>query len=165
MAPVQQIFDKLSNLPGCSNNSEFETPDFSSRKSSLYRARYRYLNVSKSRSKNIEDIQIPKQFADDFLVYVGTKSDNILIFATPLALESLKSIDSIFCDGTFKVTPKPYYQVYSCHGSFVDNDKEIRVVPLLYSLLPDKIQATYNRFFYSCEGKFGTHNTKFKMRF
>lgn len=168
MAPVQQIFEsELLNQSDVSESSTSNlfTPEFSACKSTLYRTKYRYLDVSKSKFKNIDEIEIPKVFADDFLIYDGTKSDKILVFATPLAVDSLKTIDSIFCDGTFKVTPKPFYQLYSCHANFVENEEENRIVPLIYGLLPDKTQATYFRFFTILKENLGLSIKKLKCDF
>jgi hypothetical protein len=45
-----------------------------------------------------------------------------------------------FADGTFKVAPNLFYQVYTLHAI-----KSNTIVPLVYALLPDKREETYRR--------------------
>ncbi|CAN7942588.1 unnamed protein product [Ixodes hexagonus] len=47
-----------------------------------------------------------------------------------------------FMDGTFKVTPSIFFQVYTIHVMYKD-----AVVPLVYALLLNKTEETYQRFF------------------
>jgi hypothetical protein len=54
----------------------------------------------------------------------------------------LQQHDHWFIDGTFAVAPELFYQVYTIHV-LVDNS----AVPLVYALLPDKTEATYERVF------------------
>lgn len=44
-------------------------------------------------------------------------------------------------DGTFKVTPSIFFQVYTIHVMYKD-----AVVPLVYALLPNKTEETYQRY-------------------
>lgn len=48
----------------------------------------------------------------------------------------------MYCDGTFKCTPKPFRQIYSIHGE-IDGI----VKPLAYALLVDKKKSTYKKLF------------------
>ena len=50
--------------------------------------------------------------------------------------------DNWFCDGTFKVCPDIFYQLYTIHAQVNG-----RVLPCVYGLLPNKTQNTYSRFF------------------
>lgn len=79
---------------------------------------------------------------EQFLLYdsgVGD-GDRMLIFATAKSLQLLRSSMHWFMDGTFKIVPQLFYQLYSIH-SLVDG----RVIPCIYALLPNKTQATYMR--------------------
>lgn len=66
--------------------------------------------------------------------------DRILVFGTPKNFELLSTAKMWFMDGTFKVTPSLFYQVYTVHGMYRG-----AVIPLLYSLLPNKRKETYAR--------------------
>jgi len=73
----------------------------------------------------------------------GVGDDNrIFIFATNQGLEWLTNSDHWFCDGTFKVCPKIFYQVYTIHA-YTNG----RVIPCVFSLLPNKTAETYRRLF------------------
>lgn len=44
----------------------------------------------------------------------------------------------IFMDGTFRLVPEMFCQLYTIHGFWMD-----KVMPLAYCLLPDKYKSTY----------------------
>ena len=67
-------------------------------------------------------------------------ADRILIFASPEQLQVLQSAEHFLVDGTFKVTPEIFYQVFIIHA--VDRE---HVVPVIYSLLRRKDAGTYTR--------------------
>ena len=79
-----------------------------------------------------------------FLRYDSGIGDDgrILIFASDQGLELLSNSEHWFCDGTFKVCPEIFYQVYTIHA-LVNG----RVLPCLFALLPNKNQQTYQIFF------------------
>ena len=69
------------------------------------------------------DIVLPESFqrtkmGDKFLLYdSGTEDDDrIFIFGTAHALTVLASCQHWFVDGTFKVVPKLFHQLYTIHG-------------------------------------------------
>lgn len=66
----------------------------------------------------------------------------VIVFGTDTMLDQLCSSNTIMIDGTFKVVPKLYYQLFTLHavrGNFV--------IPCLYCLLPNKTQETYQHLF------------------
>ena len=79
---------------------------------------------------------------DRFLLYDSGVGDpnRILMFATDQALRLLRQSNHWFGDGTFKVSPSIFFQVYTIHA--ICHEK---VIPCLYSLLPNKTGPTYNR--------------------
>jgi hypothetical protein len=81
---------------------------------------------------------------ETFLAYDSKDEDRILIFSTAKNLMELGLSSVWLCDGTFKVAPDLYTQVYSVHG-FVDG----WILPLAFGLLPDKKQVTYEKFFHN----------------
>lgn len=77
-----------------------------------------------------------------FLMYDSEDGKNrILMFSTTKNLSFLKSCDLWHCDGTFKVVPILFSQLYSIHG-FVDG----KTLPLVYFLLPSKKKNIYQSF-------------------
>ena len=79
-----------------------------------------------------------------FLIYDSGVGDpeRMLIFATAQGIDLLSISDNWFADGTFKTCPEMFYQLYTIHAMI---DK--RTVPCIYTLLPNKQQATYTRMF------------------
>jgi len=61
-----------------------------------------------------------------------------VIFTTKLNLQTLCSDDTLLMDGTFKSCPKPFCQLYMILA-YVSTF----YIPLVFALLPDKTQSTY----------------------
>ena len=66
----------------------------------------------------------------------------ILIFATDASLQLLASSNHWFMDGTFKIVPELFFQLYTVH--VLHNG---HTIPCLYALLPRKEEATYDELF------------------
>ena len=64
--------------------------------------------------------------------------DRMLIYATQRNIDVLRSSDHWFMDGTFKVVPQVFYQLFTVHALQAD-----RVIPCVYALLPNKTGQTY----------------------
>ncbi|KAG0428716.1 hypothetical protein HPB47_024307 [Ixodes persulcatus] len=67
-------------------------------------------------------------------------SERIMIFDCNTDLCRLNTCETWLCDGTFKVAPEMFYQLWVVHGLYKG-----RVLPLVYCLLPNKREATYKR--------------------
>ncbi len=86
---------------------------------------------------------IPQQYqqldnGEQFLLFdSGPGHDRILIFSTGDNLHLLSQSAQWLADGTFKTAPGIFAQVYSIHAVRCG-----RVVPLVYSLLPNKTQVS-----------------------
>ncbi|XP_038653015.1 uncharacterized protein LOC119965989 [Scyliorhinus canicula] len=72
----------------------------------------------------------------------GPGEDRILLFGRRSWLQQLSSSEVWYCDGTFKIAPKLFSQVY-----IVLAQKFGGVIPVLYALLPNKQKVTYSRVF------------------
>ncbi|KAG0415852.1 hypothetical protein HPB47_006974, partial [Ixodes persulcatus] len=68
--------------------------------------------------------------------------ERILVLGTPKNFERLSTAKAWFMDGTFKVTPSLFYEVYTVHGLYRG-----AVISLAYALLPNKQEVTYRRLF------------------
>lgn len=74
----------------------------------------------------------------DMVLCLG--EERILIFASPEQLQILQSSSDFLVDGTFKVVPAVFYQLYIIHAIYRDH-----VVPVIYALLRKKSGETYHQ--------------------
>ncbi|XP_003737394.1 uncharacterized protein LOC100906240 [Galendromus occidentalis] len=77
-----------------------------------------------------------------FLLFDDGSINRILGFSTNELITSLCEASTVFMDGTFRVVPTIFTQLYSLHGFFKGE-----MVPFVYFLLPDKSKETYVRMF------------------
>ena len=91
------------------------------------------------------DINIPPALrrtlkGEDFLKYDSGMEDDhrILIFSTDEMINVLAQNPQWMADGTFKIAPSIFYQLYTIHAILQEN-----LVPCVYALLPDKREETY----------------------
>ena len=75
-----------------------------------------------------------------FLLFNDGVADRIIGFSTDEAMEIICQSSALFMDGTFRVVPTMFLQLYSVHASY----KGV-MMPLIYFLLPDKEKDTYKR--------------------
>ena len=79
-----------------------------------------------------------------FLVYdsgIGD-SNRMLIFSAPKMLSLLQESQSWYADGTFKVVPEQFFQLYTIHA-----EKCSTIIPCIYALLTNKTQANNKKLF------------------
>ena len=94
------------------------------------------------------DFEIPVEYktieGSKFLQYDSgiNEMNRILIFASEKALEDLTSATTWGCDGTFKIVPMQWHQLFCIHIFFKDT-----MFPRLFALLPNKNESTYDKFF------------------
>lgn len=115
----------------------------------IHRERQKNLRNSGLSATNIQEVEIPEEFqktfrGDSFLLYDSGNEDQnrIIIFGTNNNLSLLKEFCDWSVDGTFKVAPIFFYQVYTIH-CLVDR----KAVPMIYALLCNKTKNTYIRLF------------------
>lgn len=104
-------------------------------------------NVIFSNSTCVSEIEIPQQYTvtaneEPFLLFDSGVGDNnrIIVFSTPKFFSILKESKIWYADGTFKVVPDLFYQLYTIHG-----EKDGVVYPCVYALLTGKSESIYNR--------------------
>lgn len=79
----------------------------------------------------------------NFLLFdSGPNVNRVVVFGTEAALQLLVDNTDWFADGTFKSAPSIFEQLYTVHVNFHGN-----MVPVIYALLPNKTQATYEQLF------------------
>jgi hypothetical protein len=84
---------------------------------------------------------IPSRFADFVLYDSGAGEDRLIILGCVELLDGLARSSLWLADGTFKVVPSLFLQLYSIHFQFVTGINPAAV----YCLLPNKTRATYDR--------------------
>jgi hypothetical protein len=72
------------------------------------------------------------------LSFIG--DDRILIYASPEQLHVLQTAKDFLADGTFKVVPEIFYQLFIIHALYRHH-----VIPVVYALLRRKNADTYQR--------------------
>ena len=82
----------------------------------------------------------------EFLLHdSGPGSYRVILFSTKINKELLSRRSTIFSDDTFSTAPTNLFsQLYTVHGE-ISAGEEKTVVALVYGLLPNKIQRTYER--------------------
>jgi len=84
---------------------------------------------------------IPDQFRDMVQYDSGAGDDRIIIMASLELLDGLARADVWLADGTFKVVPSIFFQLYSFHFNFATGINPAG----LYCLLTNKTAITYGR--------------------
>jgi hypothetical protein len=162
---IKRIYNEFA--PEVLQNEELAAkfPRYDSIQSSLYRARKK---TQPNLPHNLEDLVIPEQHRmtkDNqrfLLVDTGPGPDRIVLFATEDSLRLLSRAIKLWLDGTFKSTPDIFGQTFAIHTMPFDSI----MVPLIYGLLPDKRQATYERVLDLLRQEMGVRNLPFNvMRF
>lgn len=74
--------------------------------------------------------------------------ERILIFCSPELWQQLCNVKEYFIDATFKSCPKPFTQLLSIHGDFGSTQETINVKPLVFALMLNKKQKTYEKIFH-----------------
>lgn len=78
---------------------------------------------------------------EDFVLHIE-EDKSVIIFATDSSLRRLFSTTDWMADGTFKVVPALYLQLFTIFGNFYG-----LYTPLMFALLSDKKQKTYSKLF------------------
>lgn len=144
---VQKQYDEMVyNLETEGVHLMAEIPNFENKKTGLFNNRNKILGVPKMRFSSSVDVIVPKKFQDFLLADYNGETDGkrILIFCRKDVRAMVKSFSHILCDGTFKSCPKTFRQLYTIHAF---NEKSKSVTPIIYCLLPDKKQETYEILF------------------
>ena len=103
---------------------------------------------------NREDVpELPLQYQrsyanEQFLIFDSGQgdADRIFIFGTNQSLQLLSQSQNWFGDGTFKVCPQIFFQIYTIHAQI-----NWRILPCIYALLPNKTEGTYTKLFREVE--------------
>ena len=100
----------------------------------------------------MKDLVIPENWkktlsGSDFLVRDSTiGNERVLIFTTSTNINYLSQSPFWICDGTFKVVPTIFRQLYTVHGC-IGGDENSRIMPLVYVLMSSKSEECYQTLF------------------
>ncbi|KAL0852123.1 hypothetical protein ABMA28_000360 [Loxostege sticticalis] len=162
--PIPKLFEDFMDTADCELIDE-EKSTFAQKKDILYKARKNYLKMNTKNYKNLKSLKLPHSLVGDFFLYDDGVDDKILIFGSRLAQQYLKKFRTFYGDGTFKVCPTPFYQVYSIHINISHDDNTVNFDPVLFILLPNKTQATYERLFTILRNQFSVIIDNYKCDF
>jgi transcriptional regulator NrdR family protein len=108
---------------------------------------------------DLEELQIPpgEPLLCDIKADDGSR---VVLFGKIAHVAALSESSVFFMDGTFKVVTKLFYQLYTIHG-FIDSNNPRKTVPLVYAVLTNKKQSTYDLLFQKLVEI--AHQHRFKM--
>ena len=137
-SPIKNTYEKnFSDLKTRRGNIIDNLPSLKNIQDSLYRSRKKYLITNKLNFVNLADVVVPIAFSERFLICNDGYSEKILIFSSKIARRIIRSTrhpaGDYFGDGTFKVTPPPFYQFYTIHLDLGSNYNTTNVVPVVYA--------------------------------
>jgi hypothetical protein len=84
---------------------------------------------------------IPSHFQNFVLSDSGPGEERIIIFGQSQLVDGLSKASFWLADGTFKIVPSVFFQVYTLHFQYVEGINPAA----LYCLLPNKTKHTYDR--------------------
>ncbi|KII66875.1 hypothetical protein RF11_08087 [Thelohanellus kitauei] len=90
----------------------------------------------------IPDIYKVSLSGEVFLIHDNNSPRRTLVFASVRFIDALKNSDFWHCDGTFKVVPSIFTQLFTIHVTIGNT-----VIPAVYSLLSNKERASYEEVF------------------
>jgi len=122
--------------------------DINNVRAAIYRERRkRYGRIPKTLQETIATLRsmpLSTHKKEDFLMLCEEiNGKGFVIFTTKLNLQTLCSADTLLMDGTFKSCPKPFYQLYTIIAY-----TNTFYMPMVFALLPDKMQSTYETLFH-----------------
>lgn len=148
--PVHKIFQEAMT-PIYDMGLEFvtETPKYTNVKSTLTSERRKVLGTIEN-PKNSKDIVFDQNMlrlidGNSFLRldFQNRDGNRILVFGGEISENLLIKGKIFFFDGTFKSSPKQFYQLYTIHVDWGSSDSETNVHPVLFVFLPNKKETTY----------------------
>lgn len=145
ITPVPSIYsDVLEEMKDADHETLQKLPKYNNIKKTLYKHRHKALQTDKVRFFKMKDVVIPGQFQNFLFADYCDKKTRILLFASEEGREILKQAKEFYCDGTFKSAVPPFSQLYTIHADLGStNDQNMNIIPVLYALLPNKKQSTY----------------------
>lgn len=164
---VQGIFeDSFIQLAESGLVEPEDIPLFHSKRDTLHRYKKKMLDLKSLSFRSLKDVTIPKAIAENFLVIEEGDDNKMLVFCTNLSRQLIReNACTIYGDGTRKRASKPFRQIYTLHAEIGSTTTRPNIVPIVYCLLPDQTQTTYERLFTSLKEELGLDICHFKSDF
>ncbi|XP_003382149.1 conserved hypothetical protein [Trichinella spiralis] len=141
--PIPAIYDEEASAVSAEPSTSGHFPAFKRVRATMYKHRAkRFPRLPEHR----HDLVIPDQFkttkSGEVFLLCQSKSRHILVFATGTNIRLLAACRTWGMDGTFKIVPKWYQQLFTIHA-FVAG----KLVPVVYCLCTGKDIGTYGYIF------------------
>lgn len=137
----------LATLRDAETDLSADFPDFKNIKSTLYQHRNAAANVEKMNFKHVADVTVPPKFEAFLLADYNDGDIRLIVFCSDNGRHHMKQLKIFFGDGTFKVCPLPFYQLYTIHGDLGSTDDSTNIVPLIYAIMSEKTEKSYTILF------------------
>lgn len=146
--PITQLYDETCNaFQNKGLHFVASLPPLSSVQHCLYDTRNKALGVLKTVFQRFEEVQVPANFSDFILADYYYEGTRIILFCSPNCRQITGKIREFFGDATFKSCPLPFAELYSIHGDVGSTADTTNVIPLIFALMPNKKQKTYETLF------------------
>lgn len=146
--PISKIFEEnMASLEDRGLDLIKKLPALNSVQKMLYRKRNKSIGARKLTFAKAKDVEVPKKFEKILFADYAHGKTRILIFADNELKKYMATCKKFYMDGTFKVCPKPFYQLYTIHAELGSSQEYLNVIPVIYALLPDKKMSTYELLF------------------
>ena len=150
-APMKRLYNQaFADVED--DDNVVNVPPLKSIRTSLYNERSKRLPKLPATAAEIRltnEWRETKNGADFILVDTEDENEHrIIAFGTAANLRLLAASNTYFMDGTFHTSPSQFYQLFIIHVVKFDT-----MIPVIYALLPNKLEATYNRLFESIKAK------------
>ena len=143
--PMKEVYNQYMDSADTPLDDDLLEPQLRSCRSQMYRARRHNMpHLPPTR----DDILIEGQWATttDNQPFVIHQDKDMVLLGTDNNLEMLAAADTVFMDGTFKISPYPFNQLFTLHIVYMGF-----FIPVVYALLKDKSTTSGNnatRFYY-----------------
>ena len=127
-------------------------PQLRSCKSQMYTARRHNMSPL---PETRDDINLEGQWGMTAVnqPFLQHQDNNMILLATDNNLEMLASADTVFMDGTFKIAPRQFTQLFTLHIIYMGF-----FIHVVYALLKDKSAETYYQMFATIRRKMAALN-------
>jgi len=162
-APAQIIQDETNAVPGPSQSS---MPSRHALRQVIKRARKQDMPTQPT---NLENIDVPlslRNIDDEVFLARGSSfnGERVLLFTTTSNVAFLSEPVYWIMDGTFKIVPKLFLQLYTIYAK-VGTEENAKVLPLVYALMTKKSEETYIRLFQDLNGFAAEHGYELNPQF
>lgn len=102
------------------------------------------MGIKKTVFKYLKEVEVPIKFNDFILSDYNDGKTRIIFFCSKESRALIRKTKEFFVDATFYSCPKQFYQFLSIHGDFGSTELSVNARPLIYALMPNKKQISYD---------------------